>query len=151
MKSQKIIVFLLVSTFGCLFPSSILIKDIESAVIEGKIEIIEDLYQDGTLQYIAEEEPNLLHQAIRNRHYEIVELLLKANFNPNTREIRKDDSGRSPMYLAAESNNNAIVNLLRRYGASVTDLDLTHATLSHRINREMVLRNLRLVQLSQSS
>lgn len=127
-------------------------EEIENAVQNQNVDKIRELSLEGTLEYVAEENPNLLHLAIRKESLPIVELLLEAEFDPNAIEIKEDDSGRSPIYWAVFLNNNHIVNLLRRYGAFVSDSDIAQATRSnHQNNNTMLVRNLQLVRQSQSS
>ena len=62
------------------------------------------------------EQENPLTIACAHRQEEVVEVLIRHGFSPNT----CDGDGRAPLCVAALSGNEALVNLLLRHGADPT-------------------------------
>ena len=69
----------------------------------------------GTTLLLSENGQTPLTQAVKNRHFEIVELLLKNGTNPN--DTNKESE--TPLLIAAAKMNFKLCNLLISYGASV--------------------------------
>ncbi len=85
-----------------------LVKDGELKTLEEKL-----TYLDTEIKN--EEGFNLLHEAVKSNHYDIVDFLLLEGMDPN--EKAKD--GSTSLHFAVESGSEDIVTLLIDYGADL--------------------------------
>ncbi|XP_008206684.1 ankyrin-1 isoform X1 [Nasonia vitripennis] len=84
-------------------------------VVNGYINIVEDLLNEGANKDAHMKGETLLHSATKHRHCEIIEMLISRKANVHA----KDAFGKIPIFYAIESNDKTIVELFLNNGVDV--------------------------------
>ena len=90
-------------------------QPIIAAATSGQTEIVKLLLEKGANVNAqnTEDYENALHRAIKNKHDETIDVLLKAGIDPNLETI----NGIDPLLLAVEQDNFPLIQKLVKYGA----------------------------------
>ena len=85
----------------------------------GHLQIFKKLFFSELVQGNVENLKNAFTNAIRNKHYDVVEFLLKNKVNPNylMESPTEKDVIKSPLIFAINNKDQKMVQILRKYGA----------------------------------